>query len=482
MRRLVIFLAAMTLAMPVLAAEMVIVNTNAAGYGLNDPSPARPEAGINGGTTLGAQRLRVLQRAAEIWAAALDSPVPIRIEARMVELPCSPASNILGQGGPVYLAWNFTNAPRRDTAYPIALANALARRDLDSGADIRIDLNISVDMGCLDGTVGWWYGLDQEEPVPGDRIDLLPVVLHELGHGLGFLAGVNPSTGEYYVSRPALWSNYLYDQQAGKHWRNMSAAERAASARNDPYLVWTGENVNRQLPNWLLGVLGLDVTGIRGGDLRLNVATAEFGSTVPAQGGPAAVVVTVNDGITGAGEPPGTVTDGCEYPFRNGNRLAGRMALVDRGGCTFVEKARNAQRHGALALIVANNVEGPPPGMGGVAPDITIPVLGITWEEGARLKRSPAGMVSANPGREDTLSGTRAGCMRMYAPTSTVSGSSVTHFNNEATPSLLMEPSISRSLGEQLDMTLDLLRDLGWVIRVGGPPPAANACAQRPLP
>ncbi|MFB9067252.1 PA domain-containing protein [Pseudofulvimonas gallinarii] len=482
MARFYLLLAAMLVATPVPAAEMVIVNTNAGGAGLNDPSPARPEAGVNGGTTLGAQRLRVLQRAAEIWAAALDSPVPIRIEARMVELPCSPASNILGQGGPLYMAWNFSNAPRRDTAYPIALANALARRDLDNGADIRIDLNISVDNGCMDGTVGWWYGLDPADPGPADRYPLLPVVLHEIAHGLGFLSSVNPGTGEYYVSMPTLWSNYLYDQQAGKHWRNMTAAERAASARNDPYLVWTGDNVNRQLSNWLLGILRLDIEGVRGGERRLSVATAEFGGSIPSSGGPAAAVVTVNDGIAAAGDPPGTFTDGCEYPFLNGNRLQGRIALVDRGSCTFVEKARNAQEQGAVALLVANNVEGTPPTMGGVASDITIPVLGITREEGARLKRSPAGVASAQPSRDETLSGTRAGCMRMYAPASISSGSSVTHFHSEATPSLLMEPGVSPGLGDQLDMTLDLLRDLGWVIRAGGPPATANDCAQRPLP
>ena len=463
------------------AAEIVIVNVNAGGVGLNDPAPAVAAAGMNGGATLGAQRLRVIQRAAEIWAAVLDSPVPIRIEAEMVDLPCTTGNTILGQGGPRFLAWNFSNAPRRDTAYPIALANALAGRDLNDNADIGIDLNRAIDAGCFASAVGWWYGLDPDVPAPADRIPLLTVVLHEIGHGLGFLSAVNTTTGAYSVSQPVLWADFLYDQQMGKHWRAMTAAERAISARNDPYLVWTGEHVNSQLPNWLLGQPGVDLRGLRGGDRRLStVATADFGDDLVADG-PEAVVVPVNDGVAAAGTPPGTVSDGCEFPFRNGNRLAGRIALIDRGGCTFVDKARHAQQHGALAVLIANNVDGAAPAMGGQSDVVNIPVLGITREEGAQLRRSAPGLLRARPAREETLSATRDGCMRMYAPGEASSGSSVSHFHSDATPALLMEPSVSRTLGDQLDLTLDLFRDIGWTVRVGAPAPAANTCAQRPL-
>lgn len=464
------------------AAEVVIVNVNAPGVGLNDPAPAIPAAGANGASTLGQQRLRVVQRAAEIWGAVLDSSVPIRIEVEMVDLPCESGNTILGQGGPTYLAWNFANAPRRDTAYPIALANALARTDLHSGADIAIDLNRAVDSGCSGTSVGWWYGLDPDAAVPSDRIALLPVMLHEIGHGLGFLSGVNPTTGAYVVSQPVLWSNFLYDQQMGKHWRAMSVAERAASARNDPFLVWTGEHVNSQLPNWLVGQMGLAVRGIRGGEQRVPVvAAAEFGDPLPGNGIEAGVVV-VNDGAIAAGNPPGTLSDGCEYPFANGRRLDGRIALIDRGHCTFVEKALNAQRHGAVAVLIANNVDGPAPVMGGQSPDVDIPVLGITRDEAGRLRRVAPGLLRVQPERSATLSATREGCMRMYAPAEVTGGSSVVHFHSEATPALLMEPSVSRGLGDQLDLTLDLFRDLGWTLRVGSPPPAANNCFQRPLP
>lgn len=484
MRCTLLLAALLWAAQPLSAAEIVIVNVNAPGVGFNDTRAAVPEAGLNGGATLGQQRLRVVQRAAEIWAATLDSPVPIRIEVEMIDLVCETGSVILGLGGPLYLAWNFSNAPRRDTAYPVPLANSLAGSDLmNSGNDIGIDLNLAIDRDCYASAAGWWYGLDPDVPAPADRIPLLPVVLHEIGHGLGFLSGINITTGTYPVSQPLLWANYLYDQQIGKHWRAMTPAERVTSAHNDPYLVWTGSHVNSQLSNWLLGQLRLDLRGLRGGDRRLPlVATAEFGDAMFGDG-PDAVVVAVNDGVAATGDPPGTPRDGCEYPFLNGNRLAGRIALIDRGLCAFVQKARHAQQHGAIAVIIANNVDGLAPGMGGIAPDVTIPVLGVTQEEGALLRRSAPGLLRAQPIRDESLSGTREGCMRMYAPGNvSSSGSLVTHFHSDATPPLLMEPAVSRGLGEQLDLTVDLLRDLGWRMRVASPTPVANTCARVPLP
>lgn len=38
--------------------------------------------------------------------------------------------------------------------------------------------------------------------------------------------------------------------------------------------------------------------------------------------------------------------------------FAGKIVLAQRGGCMFIEKARNAQRLGALGIIIADNAEG----------------------------------------------------------------------------------------------------------------------------
>lgn len=78
---------------------------------------------------------------------------------------------------------------------------------------------------------------------------------------------------------------------------------------------------------------------------------------------------------------------GCE-PLRNAAALSGRIAMVDRGVCFFVDKVRALQDAGALAVVVVNNVEGPPAGMAGVGDvsTIRIPAVMISKADGERLK------------------------------------------------------------------------------------------------
>lgn len=73
------------------------------------------------------------------------------------------------------------------------------------------------------------------------------------------------------------------------------------------------------------------------------------------------------------------------------NNVAGKIVLIDRGGCTFVEKVMSAQLGGAIGAIVINNVPGAGPiAMGGDAqsgaPAITIPAVMISYEDGLELK------------------------------------------------------------------------------------------------
>ena len=42
-------------------------------------------------------------------------------------------------------------------------------------------------------------------------------------------------------------------------------------------------------------------------------------------------------------------------------RLAGKIALIERGSCTFALKVKNAQLAGAIGAIIQNNQAGLPP-------------------------------------------------------------------------------------------------------------------------
>ena len=206
-----------------------------------------------------------------------------------------------------------------------------------------------------------------------------------------------------------------------------------------------------------LPVLSVQTPATIAGDL--EIGTASFGAEVSAAAVSGALVQAL-DASDAAG--PAT-TDGCSA-LTNAAAIAGKVALVDRGTCLFVEKAGNAQAAGAVAMVVVDNVAaGTPPGMGGDAPSVTIPCVSVTQADGNTLEANLAGGVAVslrtNPRR---LSGAGAGNRPLlYTPDPVESGSSISHWDTSATPNLLMEPDLNGDLGHGVDLTLPLLRDIG---------------------
>lgn len=67
--------------------------------------------------------------------------------------------------------------------------------------------------------------------------------------------------------------------------------------------------------------------------------------------------------------------------------VMGRVALINRGNCYFQDKVLNAEAAGAIAVVVVNNVSGPPiemSGVGGAEP--SIPSVMISMEDGQLLR------------------------------------------------------------------------------------------------
>src|SRR5436305_11880354 len=106
-------------------AHIVIVNTDPAGSGFNDPTPATPVGG-NPGTTVGQQRLIAFQYAADTWGSILDSPVTIYIQSAFSPLACTATGATLGSAGAIQVFGNFPNTEVQNTWYHVALANKLA--------------------------------------------------------------------------------------------------------------------------------------------------------------------------------------------------------------------------------------------------------------------------------------------------------------------------------------------------------------------
>lgn len=65
------------------------------------------------------------------------------------------------------------------------------------------------------------------------------------------------------------------------------------------------------------------------------------------------------------------------------NSLTGKIALINRGTCSFVIKVKEAQNAGAIAVIMVNNAPGAPIVMGGTDNTITIPAVMISDVDGA---------------------------------------------------------------------------------------------------
>lgn len=441
---------------PAIAATITIINGNAAGVGFNDPSAVAPVGG-NPRTTLGGQRLRVFEEAAAIWGGLIPSDVTIRVRASFITLACDATGAVLGSAGPLTVSRDFTGAPATDTWYHGALANKLVGRDLAPGEDdILARFNSAIDVGTCPGNQRWYYGLDHQH---GNNYDLLAVVLHEIGHGLGFSTLINVETGALAPGgdpHPDAFSRFLLDTQTNKHWHEMTNAERVASAKNGVHLVWDGPAVTTRAPSVLqAGAARITVNAPASiaGDLDLSLAP--FG---PAPGNP---------GIT-AGIVLASPADGCAT-LTNAAQIAGKIALIDRGTCPFVDKARAAQAAGAVAVVVANNVPGSPAGMAGVAPDVTIPVVGISQSDGDDIKDELVNGVNATIFFDPTrLAGADAqGRVRLYAPTPVDPGSSVSHWDVSATPNLLMEPFINADLTSSVDLTLQSFEDLGWFLPGG---------------
>lgn len=462
-----VLLALSTVAAPVAAqsARIVVINGDAPGAGFNDPTPAAPVGG-NPGTTRGQQALNVFQTAANRWAANLQSKQPILVLARFLPLTCTATSAVLGSAGPNFsvrdvepLAGGQPLEP--GTWYPIALAEKLTRFDITTlvppaaAFEIRTQFNSNLGQPtCLTGS-GWYFGLDNREP--SGRIDLLSVVMHEFGHGLGVTVGpTSGASGARSGGFPSVWERQMLDLSTGKRWLDMTNAERAASAVNTNNLVWAGQKVTNVVPSVL--DFGLRLAGIDPVFAPQEVIASAFGPTVANGKGIGGYVVAPNDG-------GGTsLLDGCE-PFPAGSPIPGTIVLVNRGACTFASKVKNAQNAGASAVFIANNAAGPL-SPGGADPTITIPSFGVTQAQGTQLRSyatPPLVSIGLDPQQRQ---GTSAGFARLFAPNLFQGGSSVSHFDVTLTPSVLMEPSITSDLTTKVknpfDLTLALLRDIGW--------------------
>ncbi len=116
-----------------------------------------------------------------------------------------------------------------------------------------------------------------------------------------------------------------------------------------------------------------------------EAGAAQFGPQLSGTGVTGNVVVGLDPN-----DASGTLTTDACSPLTNGAAVTGKIALVDRGTCGFAIKVKNAQNAGAVAVLVADNVESSPAGMSGTDPTVTIPSVRIRLSDGNLIKTTLA--------------------------------------------------------------------------------------------
>jgi extracellular elastinolytic metalloproteinase len=134
-----------------------------------------------------------------------------------------------------------------------------------------------------------------------------------------------------------------------------------------------GQNPRMQMYLWS----GLGTHQVLAGGQTFLAQGADFGPDLTPTG-ITSTIQLVNDGTA-------PTSDGCQA--LGGGSLTGLIALLDRGNCDFTVKVKNAQVAGAVAVIVANNINADSVlVMGGRDRTITIPAVLISQNSGTTLK------------------------------------------------------------------------------------------------
>ena len=115
------------------------------------------------------------QFAVDIWSNLIESPVPIRVSADFGPLD----DGVLGGAGPDGFLINIAGFPS-NVAFASALGEQLIGEDSDGPTGTSNDI-----VATFSSTANFYFGLDANPP--NGQVDFVSVVLHEIGHGLGFL-------------------------------------------------------------------------------------------------------------------------------------------------------------------------------------------------------------------------------------------------------------------------------------------------------
>ncbi len=198
----------------------------------------------------------------------------------------------------------------------------------------------------------------------GDFADHLDVVNLSLGGSYG-------STGDF--------ENRVYENAVAAGVIVVAAAGNEGDTTFVSGAPSTGEGVLAVAATWHDGMAFLALRVDEPQDVAGDyiASSASFGPSLTAEG---------VSGQLMAAQPVDACAD-----LGNAAALSGKVALIERGDCTFVSKIRRVQDAGAIGAVVINNEPGWAIQMGGTGSDLTIPSLMIAQDDGVLLRAAIAG-------------------------------------------------------------------------------------------
>ena len=193
--------------------------------------------------------------AADVWAHTIVSPSTIRVSATFEDMG---SPNILGSAGPTAIC-GIEGFGFEETWYAAALADKL----IGSQSCAALAGETSEITVIFNSTFDWDFNTSGI-PVPG-KINFMTVVLHELGHGLGFYGSATASSLEggfgnpcsdtnpdgtfigCYLSPPDIYDRFVATGSGAPLLGFASPSETLATlaGRQQPVLQWNADAIGQ---------------------------------------------------------------------------------------------------------------------------------------------------------------------------------------------------------------------------------------------
>ena len=155
----------------------------------------------------------------------------------------------------------------------------------------------------------------------------------------------------------------------------------APKTRNNSNMSVPGDGMSPRMQMYVWDGVGSATLHVQPLNQSLPTGQADFGAPGFNTSGTLALV---DDGTA-------PVTDACQAIMNN---VSGKIAVIDRGMCSFQSKAARAETAGAIGVILIDNQsQAMPPHLFAdpQAPAVTIPLLSVTMADGSSIKTSLMG-------------------------------------------------------------------------------------------